>query len=208
VDYRKLNDIPKDCFLLPRINDTLDTLAGGKWFLTLDLNSGYWQMALYPSDKENTVLSTSQGLWQFTVMPFGLCSAPEMIEQLMESVLWFLTYKACLVYLDDVFVVSRTFQEQLDSLWKVFQRFQGAHLKLNLEKCQKEVQDLGHVISPEGVSTDPVKLKAVQQWPLLRGKHGLQSFLGLCTYYRRFIASFADIAKLLTQLAEEKWTSK
>jgi len=151
IDYRRLNDVTKkDCFLLPRIDDTLDTLDGAKWFSTLDLKSVYWQVALHPEDKEKTAFSKGQGLWQFTVMPFGLCNAPATFERLMESILRGLTYEACLVYLDDITVIGRTFQQQLDNLQKVFQRLQEAHLKLNPEKCQlfrKEVRYLGHIVS-------------------------------------------------------------
>jgi len=209
VDYRRLNDITKDCFPLPRIDDTPDTLAGAQWFCTLELKSGNWQVALHPEDKEKMAFSTGQGLWQFTVMTFGLCNAPATFEQLIESVLRDLTYETCLVYLDDVTVVGRTFQEQLDNLPKVFQRLGEAHLKLNPEKFQlfrKWVRYLGHIVSPSGVTTDPEKLEAVKSWPKPNNKQQLRSFLGLCTYYRRFISGFADLAKPPTRLTEEKRT--
>jgi hypothetical protein len=112
----------------------LDTLAGAKWFSTLDPNSGYWQVSLHQDDKERTAFSTGRGLWQFTVMPFGLCNAPATFQTLMESVLRGLIYDACLVYLDDI-VIGRTFQEHLDNVRKLFQRLRGAHLKMNPEKC-------------------------------------------------------------------------
>jgi hypothetical protein len=135
VDYRKLNDVTKkDCFPLPQIDDTLDTLAGAKWFSTLDLKSGYWQVDVHPDDKEKTAFSTGQGLWQFTVMPFGLWNAPATFERLMETVLRGHTYDSCLVYLDDVIVIGRTFQEHILNLRKVFERFREARLKIKPRK--------------------------------------------------------------------------
>jgi hypothetical protein len=125
----------------------------------------------------------------------------------METVLGGLAGESCLVHLDDVIVIGRTFQEHLLNLRKVFQRFREAHLKLNPEKCQlfqKEVRYLGHIVSPEGITTNSEKLEAVREWPTPRNKHEVRSFLGLCMYYRRFISSFADIAKPLTRLTEEK----
>jgi hypothetical protein len=120
-------------------------------------------------------------------MPFGLRNAPTTFERLMEPFLRGLTYDSCLVYLDDVIVIGCSFEEHLHNLWKVFQWFLGASLKLKPEKChllQKEVRYLGHVVSPEGISTDPEKLEAIRAWPTPKNKHDIRSFLGLCTYYR------------------------
>jgi hypothetical protein len=131
----------------------------------------------------------------------------------METVLRGLTYDSCLVYLDDVIVIGRTFQEHILKLRKVFERFREARLKLNPGKCQllqKEVKYLGYIASSEGISTDPEKLKTVREWPTPKDKHEIRSFLSLCMYYRRFISGFVNIAKPLTKLTEQKqafqWT--
>ncbi|GBN34188.1 Retrovirus-related Pol polyprotein from transposon 297, partial [Araneus ventricosus] len=204
VDYRKLNEITiKDSYPLPRIDDTLDALNGSQWFSTLDLKSAYWQVEIQPEDKEKTAFTTGQGLWQFKVMPFGLCNAPATFERLMETVLRGLTTEACLVYLDDIIIVRRTFQEHLNNIRKVFQRLQKANLKLSPKKCrffQKEVSYLGHIISEDGFKTDPEKTKAVVDWPRPETLHDLRSFLGLCTYYRRFVRNFSAIARPLHKL--------
>ncbi|GFW79112.1 retrovirus-related Pol polyprotein from transposon 412 [Trichonephila clavipes] len=188
VDYRKLNDVTKkDSYPLPRIDDTLDTLSGHKWFSTLDLMSGYWQVEIHPEDREKTAFTSGQGLWQFKVMPFGLCNAPATFERLMETVLKGLTFEACLIYLDDVIIGGRTFEEHLQNIRKVLSKLSDANLKLNPSKCkffQKEVNYLGHIISAEGVRTDPEKVSAVKNWKRPENLRELRSFLGLCTYYR------------------------
>jgi hypothetical protein len=162
---------------------------------------------LCPDNKEKTEFSTGQGLWQFLVMPFGLCNAPATFERLMETVLRGLTYDSCLVYLDDVIVIGCTFKEHLLNLWKVFQWFQEAHVKLSPKKCQlfqKEVWYLGHV-SPEGINTDPGKLKAIWEWPTSKNKPKIRSFLSLCTNYRWFVSQPNSQRRSKPSSGLQKW---
>ncbi|GFX09598.1 retrovirus-related Pol polyprotein from transposon 17.6 [Trichonephila clavipes] len=177
VDYRRLNDVTKkDSYPLPRIDNTLDTLAGNTWFSTLDLKSGYWQIELHPDDKKKTAFTMGQGLWQFKFMPFGLCNAPTTFEHLMKTVLEELSYEACLVYLDDIIIVGRSFEEHLKNIRRVLQKL---NLKLSPSKChlfRREVTYLGNIISSEGVRTDRDKISAVKDWNCPTDVHQLRSF--------------------------------
>ena len=169
VDYCKLNNIThKDSYPLPRIDDTIEALSGAKFFSTLDLKSGYWQLPLDDSAKEKTAFSTGSGSWQFNVMPFRLCNAPATFERLMEQVLFGLPMSVALVYLDDIIVPGQSFSQHIANLRQVFERLRKAKLKLSPKKCilfQRKVQYLGHVVSEEGISPDPGKIEAVKTWP-------------------------------------------
>ena len=207
VDYRALNDVTiKDSYPLPRIDDTLDALSGARWFSTLDLKSGYHQVEVAEEDKAKTAFSFGQGLWQFTVMPFGLCNAPSCFERLMERILEGLHWKTALIYIDDVLVFGGTFEEELERLREVLRRLRAANLKLSPKKCllfQSEVPFLGHVVGRDGVRTDPQKVAVVREWPLPTSVADVRSFLGLCTYYRRFVPEFARVASPLHQLTRK-----
>ncbi|KMQ86077.1 krab-a domain-containing protein [Lasius niger] len=131
VDYRKLNAVTvKDSYPLPRIDEILDQLSGNSWFSTLDLKSGYWQIKICQKDKAKTAFLIGNGLWQFTVVPFGLCNAPATFARLMERVLYKLS-KICLVYLDDVIIFGKSFEEMIKNLRKIFLRLRAANLKIN-----------------------------------------------------------------------------
>jgi len=121
VDYRKLNNITKkDAYPLPRIDEMLNTLTESHWFSTLDLASGYWQVAMHPRDKEKTAFVTRYGTYEFNVMPFGLCNAPATFQRLMDRVYDGIAWKFVVVYLDDTIVYSRTFDDHLKHLDEVF----------------------------------------------------------------------------------------
>jgi transposase InsO family protein len=216
ADYRKLNHVTrKDAYPLPRIDMTLDALHGSRWFTTLDLLSVYWQVEMNEADKEKTAFCTTEGLYQFRVMPFGLCNAPASFQRLMDLVLSGLQWSQCLVYLDDIIVLGRSFEEHIHNLQSVFSRLRESGLRLKPSKCsffQREVRYLGHIISCEGVSADPDKIAKVADWPVPTSKREAQQFLGFANYYRRFIKGFAELARPLHRLTERTssfaWTTE
>ena len=207
VDYRKLNEITrKDSYPLPRIDDTLEALSGVKWFSSLDLVSGYWQVEMDEESKEKTAFSTQRGLWQFRVMPFGLCNAPATFERLIEQVLSGLPLQVCLVYLDDILVPGSSFETALHNLELVFNRLRSAGLKLSPKKCSlfcKEVRFLGHIISSNGLAMDPEKVRVVRDWPQPSNITEVHQFIGLCSYYCRFNDNFANVAYPLHQCTQK-----
>ena len=194
INYRKLNEVTrKDAYPLPRIDVTLDTLHGSHWFTILDLLSGYWQVQVEEADKEKTAFCTPEGLYHFRVMPFGLCNAPATFQRLMDFVLSGLQWSQCSVYLDDIIVLGHSFETHLQNLDSVFQRLWEAGLRLKPAKCaffREEVQYLDHVISRQGVATDPEKVAKVATWPVPTSRREVQQFIGFANYYRRFIKDF------------------
>ena len=208
IDYRKLNGVTKkNSYPLPRIDETLDSLGGNQWFCTVDLQSGYWQVGMHPDHIEKTAFSSHVGLFQYNVMPFGLCNAPATFEAMMETLLSDLLWKRCLVYLDDVIIFGKTFEECLENLELVLTRIRSNGLKLKPKKCQffkKSIVYLGRIISTDGIKADPDKLRSVDEWSKPRTAKEVRSFLGLCSYYREFLPGYSRISYPMQLLSH--WT--
>ena len=214
IDYRELNKkTTKDAYPLPLPDEAQDRLAGSTIFSTLDLQSGYWQLPVSTTDQEKTAFSPGpgMGLYQFRRMPFGLSGAPSSFQRLMDKVLRGLPYVT--IYLDDILIHSTTEQVHGQHLREVFQHLTNAGLTLRGRKCHiglTNVSYLGHVFSATGMSPDPKKVQAVKEWPVPINATEVRQFLGLASYYRRYIQQFSDIAAPLNALtqkgAEFSWT--
>lgn len=204
VDYRKLNTkTVRDQFPLPRIEESIDAIGGAQWFSTMDLASGFNQVAMDAEDRHKTAFTTPFGIFEYNRMPMGLTNAPATFQRLMQTCLNDYIFLILLVYLDDIIVYSNTFDEHIERLDRVFTRLREHGLKLKPEKChflRRKVTYVGHQISSDGVSTDPDKARAVSEWKPPTTIKELRSFLGFCSYYRRFVKDFAKIAGPLHQL--------
>ena len=203
VDYHRLNAVTrKDVFPLPRIDDLLDQLAGKTVFTTLDAKRGYWQIKVDEKSKDKTAFITHEGLYEFRVMPFGLCNAPATFQRVMQRILSGMD-KFCNVYIDDILIFSRNVKDHQKHLELVFERLMKFNLRLHPTKCQlarAKVEYLGHVVSSEGVTPNPEKLRAVESFPVPTNVRAVREFLGLCSYYRKFVSGFSKIATPLHQL--------
>lgn len=207
IDYRGLNSVTiKDRYPLPRADDCVSAMAGTAWYSTIDLRQSYHQVKVTEADRDKTAFICPHGMYRYRHMPFGLCNAGATFQPLMDLVMAGLHLEACLVYLDDIVVYSKTAEEHIQRLQMVFERLRTAGLKLKPEKCvflQKSVSFLGHVISEKGVATDPAKIEAVTSWPTPTSLTEVRAFTGLASYYRRFIKDFSKIAAPLHAMTKK-----
>jgi hypothetical protein len=214
VDYRHLNAITlKGQYPVPIIDEFLDELNGASWFSSLDLCAGFHQIPTCEEDCYKTAFQTHHGHYEFKVMSFGLTSAPHSFQKAMNSTLQPLLRKCALVFLDDILVYSQSLADHVGHLQQVLQLLRQDHWQVKLSKCAfavRQIAYLGYIISDQGVSTCPDKVKAVQSWPTPSSVKELRSFLDLARYYRKFVRHFGVIARPLTELLKKNslfvWT--
>lgn len=203
IDYRKLNEKSyQDSYPLPQISELLDKLGRCQYFSIIDLKSGFHQIEMHPDSIEKTAFSTPNYHLEFTRMPFGLKNSPATFQRLMDNILRGISNEYCCVYLDDIIVYSTSLAEHMIRLEEVFKRLRKANLKIQLDKTEflrREINYLGHVITPEGVKPNPDKIKAIMNYPIPKTTKEIKAFLGLLGYYRKFIRDFARITKPFTR---------
>ena len=215
-DFRKLNmNTIKSAQNIPKISACLDSLSGAYYICTLDCASGYHQIPMCQCDKEKTAFSTRLGLKQWTVMPFGLCSAPLTFTKCMEKLFYGLQWHNVLIYLDDVISFGRDFEEMKQVLCNVLDRFKSGNLLLKSEKCklfQSSCDFLGFIVSRDGIKCDPKKIECIKNWKVCESVKEVRQFVGFCQYYRRFIKHFSHICKPLHDLTKKnvrfQWNEK
>ena len=208
VDYRYVNSVTeKDAYPLPRIDDTLETLGGAKWFSTFDLQAGFNQLEIEEESRPVTSFATLWGSYQYKRLPFGLSNGPASMQLVIQTIFSGMLFEEVLCYLDDVIIFSKTYEDHVKSLEKTLRRFLDSGLKVKPSKTHiacKKVEYLGFIVSAKGVEVDPEKTKAVEELPIPRNPTEVRQILGLFSYYRKWIKNFSAIAEPLTRLTRTK----
>lgn len=218
-DGRRLNSVTKrDAYPLPYVSDILDRLRDGRFLSSIDLKYAFWQIPLSPESCEKTAFTVPRrGLYEFTVLPFGLHNSPQTLQRLMDKIFG-PKFDNVFVYLDDIIIVSSNFKEHVETLNEVHKRLRNAGLTINIDKCEfckSSLTYLGYVIDQAGLRTDPQKVMAITNFPTPRTSTEIKRLLGMCGWYRRFIPDFStvvapilDLVKGTHKRQQIKWTNE
>ena len=216
VDYRGLNKLTiKNRYPLPLIGQILEQVSNARYFTGLDLRDGYYLLRMAKGEEWKTAFRCRYGLFEYQVMPFGLCNAPGTFQHFTNDTFSDFLDDFLTIYLDDFLIYSRTLKEHKQHVRRVLERLREAGLYVKPQKCQFHVQEvsfLGYLISGKGVRMDPAKIEAITQWPTPTSVHDIQVFLGFANFYRRFIKRYSRIILPITTLLKKgvkfKWDAK
>jgi hypothetical protein len=216
VDYRGLNKITtKNRYPLPLIGELLDRISRAKFFTKFDVRDGYHRLRMADGEEWKTAFRCRYGLFEYNVMPFGLCNAPGTFQHYMNDTFREFLDRFLIIYLDDLLIYSDTLAEHRRHVRMVLERLQEAELCLKPSKCQFHVQEvafLGFLVGPNGVKMDPAKVEAITSWPIPKSAQDIRMFIGLANFYRRFIKNFSKMAAPMTALLKKnrrfQWTQE
>ena len=210
VDFRKVNTVTvRDAFPLPRIDDIIPLLGGKKYFVGLDLASGYWQVPMSDKmdSKNKTTFTCHVGTYRFKYMPFGGMNAPATFQRLMQQVLGSQYNKNVFCYLDDILVTGETWAELMEELQEVFRKLRGANLKLKLKKCEwgkTHIEYLGHMLEHDGYTPNQKKVQAIVEKQRPKTMKELRGLIGMFGFYAKFIPHYTELMRPLHHLLKEK----
>lgn len=212
LDSRKLNSVTKkDAYSLPYVSEILDNLKDAKYLSSVDLSKAFWQILIDETDKEKTAFYVpGRGTYMFKVTPFGLTNAPATQQRLVDLLFGPEFELKVFAYLDDVIVISKSFEEHVTLLRKVHEKLRSANLTVNLDKCQffrSKLRYLGYIVDVHGLRTDPEKVQAILNYPTPTNRKEVKRFLGTASWYRRFIPQFSTVAGPLNKLTSNKKNS-
>lgn len=212
VDYRRVNALTKkDAYPIPYVSSILDRLRESRYLSSLDIKNAFWQIPVEKSSREKTAFTVpGRGLFQFKRMPYGLHNSPATWQRLIDKVLGPELEPYVFVYMDDIVIATPTFQKHLEVLEEIFRRLREASLYLNVEKCQfvrPELRYLGYVVDDSGLHVDPEKIESIVNFPRPRKVREVRRFLGMASWYRRFIQGFSTLVSPITTLLKKssKW---
>lgn len=207
IDYRRLNQMTvKSGYALPIIDQLLDRLGGHQYFSVIDCASGFWQIPLEESCKQYTGFVTTQGCYEFNVMPFGLTSASSTFQKMMNTLLAPYVGDFVFIFIDDVIIFSKTLNEHRKHIVLILEKCLENNLRLNLTKShflKEKVEYLGHEISANGIHPNTRNMEKILRFPIPKNVDEIKSFLGTTGYYRRFIPHYASVAQPLTELTRK-----
>jgi hypothetical protein len=216
VDFRKLNAIiKKDRYPIPLVDELMDRLAGAKFFTKLDIRQGFHRIRLKPESEDLTTFRTRYGMFKYKVVPFGLSNGPAAFQRFVNEQFFDYLDRFMTAFMDDILIYSKTLKEHKEHVKMVLRKLRAAGLQASISKCEFHVtrtKYLGFIISTDGVEADPEKVAIVLNWKVLTTVKGVQSFLGFCNFYRRFIRNFSRISRALHKLTKKDrafaWTAR